>query len=119
MADATRRSSHAECRSGAAPGEEWALTLVIDANVAVAAGLLGRWTERLASEKLVAPTLLWSEITASLRQLEWRADVTPQQVDNALDWLRPAAIATTSSSELMSDACRLARRLGWGQDVRR
>ena len=81
----------------------------------VPAAIAGEWSERLEPEELHAPTLLWSEVAAALRQLEWRDEVASDVVDAALDWLRSIGITSTDSSALTHDARRLAAQLGWAK----
>jgi predicted nucleic acid-binding protein len=91
------------------------VTLVVDASVAVPAALTGRWPVALEGEELVAPTLLWSETTAALRELEWRREVSPPTAKDAIAWLATAAIRWHASRELIVAAHDLARALGWAK----
>jgi predicted nucleic acid-binding protein len=108
LSDAERRSSRSVIASGS-------LTLVVDASAAVTAALAGRWAGRASRESLAAPTLLWSEAASALRQLEFRAEVAPDAVQQALAWLEKAPIAAHASRGLVLDARDLAARLGWAK----
>jgi predicted nucleic acid-binding protein len=88
--------------------------LVVDASAAVQGVLTGGlalW-QRI---QLDAPTLLWSEVTAALRQLEWRGDIEKQDVRDGLQRLREAQITLHPSSELAHEAWQIAARLGWAK----
>jgi predicted nucleic acid-binding protein len=108
LSDAERRSSNSVIASGS-------LTLVVDASAAVTAALAGRWTGRASQESLAAPTLLWSEAASALRQLEFRAEVEPEAVQQALVWLGNASIDAHASRGLVLEAHDLAARLGWAK----
>ncbi len=69
---------------------------------------LGHWT-------LVAPSLLWSEACAGLRQLEYRGQITGPEATHARDRLVSAQIEAVPSRDLMNDALALARELGWAK----
>ena len=79
------------------------------------AALAGRWSSSLASEELHAPTLLWSEAAAALRQLEYRGDVTADIAEAALRWLETVAIKPTPSSSLIRASRQVAMQLGWAK----
>lgn len=81
----------------------------------VPAALASSWTGELAAESIAAPTLLWSEVAAALRQLEWRNEVDATMVDSALTWLSTAGITPHPSSALLVDARRIAVALGWAK----
>jgi predicted nucleic acid-binding protein len=81
----------------------------------VPAAVAGRWSARLEGEELHAPTLLWSEAAAALRQLEYRGDVAPDVVDAALRWLETVEIKPTHSSSLIFEARQVATQLGWAK----
>lgn len=91
------------------------MTLVVDASVIVPASLVGRLSGRLQGEQLAAPTLLWSEVAAALRQLEWHREIDAAQAKAALAWLVDSAIVAHSSAGLVGDARVLAVRLGWAK----
>lgn len=91
------------------------MTIVVDASVAVPAAVAGTWSARIVAEAKLAPTLLWSEALATLRQLEWRGEIGADLVDSAIRWLAQADIAATDSRSLLMEARQLARRLGWAK----
>jgi len=81
----------------------------------VPAAIAGRWSAGLAGHELHAPSLLWSEASATLRQLEWRGEVRRATVTDAIAWLMASDIKPTLSRELMSAARQLAHDLGWAK----
>jgi len=91
------------------------LTVVVDASVVVPAAIAGKWSRALSDGDLHAPSLLWSEVGATLRQLEWRGEVSASIASDALAWLERASVASTPSRELVSEARRLASDLGWAK----
>jgi predicted nucleic acid-binding protein len=91
------------------------MTLVVDASAAVTASLALGWAGRAASDDLAAPTLLWSEATSALRQLQYRGEIDDELVHRALGWLRAANIASHPSRELIDEAHALAVQLGWAR----
>lgn len=115
MAGDARRSPDAKRRTSYSIGEARPLTLVVDASAAVPAAIAGRWSGRLEHEELHAPTLLWSEAAAGLRQLEWRGEVAADIVQDALRWLEAVPIKPTYSSSLIREARQLAAQLGWAK----
>lgn len=88
--------------------------VVIDASAAVQASLTDGW-RALRSWQLIAPTLLWSEASSGIRQLEYRRDITASEARSALSSLGEAKIAAVASRELVVDAYEIARRLGWAK----
>lgn len=79
------------------------------------AAIAGRWSAPLETEELHAPTLLWSEAAAALRQMEWRGEVASEVVEDALRWLEAVAIKPTYSSSLIRESRQLATQLGWAK----
>ena len=91
------------------------MSVVVDASVVVAAALTATWPPSLNTQRRHAPSLVWSEVSATLRQLEWRGEIDPAAAGSALQWLRTAAIEFTSSLDLLEDAHEVATRLGWAK----
>jgi predicted nucleic acid-binding protein len=89
--------------------------LVVDASVAAKAALVVDGFTVFGDRRLVAPSLLWSEATSALRQLEHRSEITVDEAGLALDRLHAASIDEVSSHELAADALALSRQLGWAK----
>lgn len=81
----------------------------------VPAALVGRLSARLAGEELHAPSLMWSEASAALRQLEWRGEASKVVVADAVAWLAGVDVRPTLSRELVVEAHQLAHELGWAK----
>jgi predicted nucleic acid-binding protein len=89
--------------------------LVVDASAVVKAALVPDGFQALAAFALHAPTLLWSEVTAALRQLEWRNEISADEGAAALQRALTAAIRAHKSADLAVGATRAARQLGWAK----
>ena len=63
----------------------------------------------------VAPALLWSEATSTLRELVWREHLTADDAHLAFNRLLDAKIERRASRRLYEDASALARELGWAK----
>lgn len=88
--------------------------LVIDASVALKAALVVDGFRAFRAQ-LIAPSLLWSEVAAGLRQLEWRREISSHDAQAAMERLLVAGIEETKSAGLIGEAGDLARELGWAK----
>lgn len=86
--------------------------VVLDASAAINACIADGWGA-LGSWDLIAPTLLWSESTAGIRQLAYRGELLADEERLALDRLLAAPVKAVASSELAREAFDLAKELGW------
>jgi indolepyruvate ferredoxin oxidoreductase alpha subunit len=89
--------------------------LVIDASVAVTAGLASAGFEQLAEEQLVAPPLLWSEARSALHELLRRREITREDAQAARRRVEQAPVEPISRENLGDEAWRLADDLGWAK----
>jgi predicted nucleic acid-binding protein len=89
--------------------------LVVDASAVVKGALVPDGFRALAAFNLHAPTLLWSEAVAALRQLEWRDEISPDEGSAALGRVLAAPIRAHESAGLAVEATRIARQLGWAK----
>jgi predicted nucleic acid-binding protein len=89
--------------------------LVIDASVAVDASLPTDGFAFLASEQLLAPQLLWSEVPSALHELRWRRSISVQLAREALDRFGLAPISARRPARLVDEAWRVAGELGWAK----
>ncbi len=69
--------------------------------------------EPLASLDLVAPALLWSEVTSVLNEMRWRGEVSEELAGSAFDRLLTATITRRADASLCAEARDVARELGW------
>lgn len=89
--------------------------LVVDASLVVQACLSKAGFTPLENEELVAPPLLWSEVTASLHQSMWRGVVTRDLAATALARLHDAPISPRRPAKLFAEAWQVAEELGWAK----
>ena len=87
---------------------------VIDASAGVQASLTDGW-RALSNLTLVTPTLFWSEASAGIRQLEFRAEISASEANAALLRLVDAPVEAIASRGLVRDASKLAKELGWAK----
>lgn len=89
--------------------------IVIDASAALyASGGPGGLAE-LSDYDVVAPPLLWSEVTATLRQRAFRNEISPELAEQTLSALVESRIERMMPTELYREAYSLAVRLGWAK----
>ncbi len=87
---------------------------MVDASTAVRASITDGWAP-LAELRLVAPTLMWSEAAAGLRQLEVRTEISSAEAAAALARLVGASVEPHESRDLLLDARALAVQRGWAK----
>ena len=88
--------------------------LVVDSTVAVhaaSAGTLGP----LEVEQLVAPPLLWSEVTSALHGAAWRGTISAGLGAESLDRFLAMPIERRQPRKLYEEAWRIAGELGWAK----
>lgn len=64
---------------------------------------------------LVAPALLWSEVTSRVRSAVWRGDASPALAKTILERVLSARIGRRSGDELYRRASDVARAFGWAK----
>lgn len=89
--------------------------LVIDASAALYLLASADGMEPLASLELVAPALLWSEVTSVLNEMRWRGEVSEALADAAFERLLAAPITRRADAALYTQAREVARDLGWAK----
>ncbi len=89
--------------------------LVVDASVVVKACLSETEFSALPPEQLVAPPLLWSEVSSVLHELRWRRTLQPDLAAIAVQRLDDAPIERQAPPELLHEAWRVADELGWAK----
>ena len=70
---------------------------------------------RLRRHEVVAPPLLWSEATASIRQRVYRSELTPALAQRMLQGLAEGRIRRVVRDDLYAEAYAIADRLGWAK----
>ncbi len=89
--------------------------LVVDASIVVKACLSEGAFSALSPERLVAPLLLWSEVSSVLHELRWRATLQPDLAEIAVKRLDGAPIERRAPPELLREAWHVADELGWAK----
>src|SRR3972149_4755584 len=89
--------------------------LVVDASVVINACLSKAGFAPLKPEKLVAPPLLWSEVSSALHQARWRLALSERLAEAALSRLSEAPISPRRPGRLLAEAWRVADELGWAK----
>ena len=90
------------------------MTVVLDASAVSTLAVAG-WLTDLESHAPIAPTLMWSEALASIRQSRWRGEISAETERRAVENLLTAQISRRSSDEVYRRAIRLANDLGWAK----
>lgn len=91
------------------------MRFVIDASAALFALAGPEGTQHLAAHDVHAPPLMWSEVTASLRQRVFRGELTENLAERSLSALRYASIRRVIDHDLYRDAYALASNIGWAK----
>ena len=91
------------------------MTLVIDASAALYLLVSEPGIEPFATFELVAPALLWSEVTSVLNEMRWRRELSPALAQAAFDRLLASPIDRRADDDLYRDAREVARTLGWAK----
>jgi predicted nucleic acid-binding protein len=91
------------------------MALVIDASAAVQASLPSGGFAFLNQEELVAPALLWSEVSSVLHEMAWRGTVSRAIGRDALQRFLVAPISARRHARLTPEAWRIADELGWAK----
>jgi len=89
--------------------------LVVDAAVVVTACLAESGFEPLSGEQLVAPHLMWSEVSSVLHELKWRKEISSDLATIAMARLADADVSPRGPKGLTVEAWRIADRLGWAK----
>ena len=92
------------------------MRFVLDASAALyALSAADHGTGLLGPHQLVAPALLWSEVTAELHAAVIRREITADAATAALDALDLAGVDRFAALHLHRRAWDVAERLGWGR----
>ena len=87
--------------------------IVLDASAAVQACLAADGFDLFGHERLIAPALLWSEVSSALHEMRWRKEISPALADMAFERLLAAPVSPRHSKRLRREAWRVAEELGW------
>jgi predicted nucleic acid-binding protein len=89
------------------------MTYVIDASAMAVVCTTTRVFERLTSQDLVAPALLWPETCTALHKMVYRGLIPRSSGLRALEVLRSAPVRAVDDRDLLAAAFDVADRLGW------
>jgi predicted nucleic acid-binding protein len=89
--------------------------LVLDASIAVTASSAPEGFDEFASERLVAPALMWSEARSALHELACRGMLAPDIAAGAWARLERGPIEERRHRSLGKRAWELADRFGWAK----
>jgi predicted nucleic acid-binding protein len=89
--------------------------LVVDAAVVVTACLAEAGFDPLANEDLIAPNLMWSEVSSVLHELKWRKEISSDLATMAVERLAAADVTPRRPKGLAAEAWRIADRFGWAK----
>jgi predicted nucleic acid-binding protein len=92
-----------------------ATDVVLDASALVHAAIVVDGFAPLAKLQLHAPSLIWSEAASAIRQLEFRAELSVDEADEALARAGGATIDITPSRDIWGAAMALSREVGWAK----
>lgn len=67
------------------------------------------------SAEFHAPVLLRSEVLSAIQGLEWRHEISGELASIAVERLLTAPVRLTRRSEVLLEARRLAKKLGWAK----
>ena len=89
--------------------------IVADASAIVQACLSKVDLEGLGQLELVAPPLLWSEVTSALHELRWRREISAALADRGVERFRELRVGWRRPARLYEEAWRLANQFGWAK----
>ena len=115
MADDAIGQADAQCRRLDRALALRALTLVVDASVAVPACLSDAGFAPLRDDDLAAPALLWSEARSTLHELVWRQEITVDDGEAARVALEGAPVRRVDDVRVGVGAWRIADAFGWAK----
>ena len=92
------------------------MTLVIDSSALLYELASADGVDALAhANDLVAPALLWSEVTSVINETRWRGELSAELATLMLDRFLAAPIGRRQGADLYRHAQDVSRRLGWAK----
>ncbi|MCA1840630.1 MAG: type II toxin-antitoxin system VapC family toxin [Actinobacteria bacterium] len=89
--------------------------IVVDASAALDLILISDASGKITKDELVAPPLMWSEATSSLREAVWRRSLSKEAALEGLSRLQGSAIKRLVPKGLYLEAWLVAQELGWAK----
>jgi predicted nucleic acid-binding protein len=90
-------------------------SLVVDANVAMAAAAHPSGFALFRGTDLVAPSLLWSEVRSALHVGLWRGVISSELARSSLKELESGAVKERRNKRLGIEAWNVSDELGWAK----
>jgi len=91
------------------------LTIVVDASAALYLLASEAGIDPFASQGLVSPALLWSEVTSVLNEMRWRKELSSSLAEEVFGRLLGAPIERHADPDLYRTARDIAHTLGWAK----
>lgn len=91
------------------------MTIVVDANVVMAAAASPTGLELFGDEELIAPPLLWPEVRSALHTAMWRGLLSGDTAERVLSTLESKRIRERHPRRLGREALQVADELGWSK----
>lgn len=91
------------------------MKLVIDAGVAIAASATPVGFTRFRDIDLVAPPLMWIEVSSALHAAMWRGELRRDHAETMLQRALTAPIKRTEPTALQSESSAVADEMGWAK----
>ncbi len=91
------------------------MTLVLHANVVLAACSAEDAFALFRDDELVAPPLMWSEARSPLDEAVWRGVVPAAEAHESLELLERGPVRMRTDERLGDEAWRIADELGWAK----
>ncbi len=91
------------------------MTIVVDANIALAAATSPGGFKKFEDRDLIAPPLLWPESRSALHVAVWRGLVPRELADRALEALESGAIKERRPRGLGDEVWAIADEMRWSK----
>jgi predicted nucleic acid-binding protein len=89
--------------------------LVLDSSAALRAAMSTAARHMLADQELIAPPLLWSEVTSALHEALWRREIDRARTEELRREFRRLGVRRRSPARLQAVAWEIADELGWAK----
>jgi predicted nucleic acid-binding protein len=89
--------------------------IVLDSSAALRASLSAAARDALAKHELVAPPLLWSEVTSAIHEALWRGEVDEARAEQMRVEFSRLGLRRRSPTGIHDVAWRIADDLGWAK----
>lgn len=90
-------------------------TIVLDSSAALRASASSNARDALKEMRLLAPPLLWSELTSALHEAVWRGQIDEADATAMHRRFAELGVRRESPRRLFEEAWRIAGELGWAK----